>query len=546
MADQVAALQQSGVAAEQARLQHRASRLRGDIWRRIDAGDAGPALPLARRPDAAVDAGAAVAAAAGAGGDRRGALRQPVGPRLPPRVPHAGPAGRAVPERAAPGRHRHRRRPHARGHPRRAAARATPREFVDSFARPELALSAERKRGDGHERVLELVAERPGRSGVVYAGSRDGVDKLAEKLRRRRASRRWPTTPASTRTCARERLEQFLEADAAVMVATIAFGMGVDKPDVRYVIHADPPAAIEAYWQEIGRAGRDGAPAEGITLYSSSDLAWALRRIDSRDVDDAVKAVQMRKVRQLYAMLDGIELPRRRRAPLLRRGGRRAPAASATSASTRRRPPTPPRPRRRRSRPCTAWAAASAAAASSTTCSARPRTPSASETGLSTCGIGRELSAAGWRDLLDQLLFEGLLREDPNDGRPLIGLGEADAVRPSIAASGGCRCASAAGGRGDGRPGRRAQAPRRRAAGHRARPTRRCSRRCAPGAASAPPSSTCRPTSSSTTPRSRPSPASGRPAPRRWPRSAASAQSKLKRYGADVLKVVRENTKDGR
>jgi ATP-dependent DNA helicase RecQ len=78
----------------------------------------------------------------------------------------------------------------------------------------------------------------------------------------------------------------------------------VDKPDIRYVIHADPPASIEAYWQEIGRAGRDGAPAEGITLYSASDLAWALRRIDMRDVDGAVKAVQARKVRQLYAMLE--------------------------------------------------------------------------------------------------------------------------------------------------------------------------------------------------------------------------------------------------
>src|SRR6185436_12395561 len=114
------------------------------------------------------------------------------------------------------------------------------REFVDSFARPELALSAERKRGEGHGRVLELVAERPNRSGVIYAGSRNGVDRLAEKL-------------AATGVLAlayhagldkdlrAHRLEQFLDADAAVMVATIAFGMGVDKPDVRYVIHADPP-----------------------------------------------------------------------------------------------------------------------------------------------------------------------------------------------------------------------------------------------------------------------------------------------------------------
>ena len=140
--------------------------------------------------------------------------------------------------------------------------------------------------------------------GVIYVGSRDGVDKLAEKLLAARV-------PALAYHAGHDkhlrtaRLEQFLEADAAVMVATIAFGMGVDKPDVRYVIHADPPASIESYWQEIGRAGRDGAPAEGITLYSASDLAWARRRIDGRDIDDTVKSVQMRKLRQFYAMLDG-------------------------------------------------------------------------------------------------------------------------------------------------------------------------------------------------------------------------------------------------
>jgi ATP-dependent DNA helicase RecQ len=152
--------------------------------------------------------------------------------------------------------------------------------------------------------VLELVAERPKRPGVVYAGSRDGVDELSRKL----VAAGVPALAYHAgldKEVRAARLEQFLEAEAAVMVATIAFGMGVDKPDVRFVIHADPPASIEAYWQEIGRAGRDGAPAEGITLYSTSDLTWALRRIDSREVDSTVKAVQARKVRQLYAMLDG-------------------------------------------------------------------------------------------------------------------------------------------------------------------------------------------------------------------------------------------------
>ncbi|WP_374467917.1 DNA helicase RecQ [Phenylobacterium sp.] len=301
------------------------------------------------------------------------------------------------------------------------------REFVASFARPELILSAERKRGGKEKRVVELVTARPDRSGVVYAGSRDGTEKLAQALRD-------AGVPALAyhagleRRLRTERLEQFLEADAAVMVATIAFGMGVDKPDVRFVIHADPPSSIEAYWQEIGRAGRDGDPAEGITLYGASDMAWALRRIAERDMDEAVKQVQVRKVRQLYALLDGVGC----RAAAVRRyfGETGVKACGQCDLCTGAVETTD------------ATEAAQKALSAAHRLGGRvgrgrlvdhllgkTKDPSAFEQGLSTWGIGTEFSPAQWRDLTEQLIFEGLLREDPNDGRPLVGIGDADAVR---------------------------------------------------------------------------------------------------------------------
>ena len=300
-------------------------------------------------------------------------------------------------------------------------------EFVASFARPELILSAERKRGSAEKRVVELVTARPDRSGVVYAGSRDKTEKLAEALR----SAGVPAVAyhAGLDKRLREtRLEEFLEADHAVMVATIAFGMGVDKPDVRFVIHADPPGSIEAYWQEIGRAGRDGEPAEGITLYGAADMAWALKRVAERDMDEAAKQVQARKVRQLYTLLDGAGC----RAATVRRyfGEEGVEACGQCDLCLGTVETTD------------ATQAAQKALSAVHRLGGRfgrgrvvdhllGKTKDVSdwESSLSTWGIGPELSATQWRDLTEQLLFEGLLKEDPNDGRPLVGLGDAEAVR---------------------------------------------------------------------------------------------------------------------
>ena len=301
------------------------------------------------------------------------------------------------------------------------------REFVDSFARPELVLAAERKQANAHARVAELVKARPGRSGIVYEGSREGAERLAQRL----AAEGVPAAAYHAgldKAVRQQRLTWFLSEDAAVMVAPIAFGMGIDKPDVRFVIHADPPASIEAYWQEVGRAGRDGAPAEGIVLYGPSDMAWALQRIVRRDLPLDVAQVQTRKVRQLYAMLDGTAC----RAAAVRRYFGETAAEPCGQCDLCLSPPT----------------GIDATQAAQKVLSAvqrlggrfgrgrlvdhllgKTKDVGAFEADLSTFGVGREFRPGGWRGLIDRLLFEGLLAEDPNDGRPLIGLGEAVGVR---------------------------------------------------------------------------------------------------------------------
>lgn len=299
-------------------------------------------------------------------------------------------------------------------------------QFVASFDRPNLQLSAERKTGDGRTRIIELVSERRGKAGIVYSGSRKGCEDIADALCSAgiNAMAYHAGLDATLRT---KRLESFLQGDDCVMVATIAFGMGVDKPDVRFVIHADAPLSIEAYWQEVGRAGRDGEPAEGISLYASRDMSWALKRIVERDIPDTIKAVQTRKLRQLYAFLDGLSC---RRAAVRRYFGEDNPDHCGQCDIC----VDPPQAEDM------SEAAQKMLAAIQRLGQRFGRTRVIDhllgkdkaedwERALSTFGIGKNISAPRWRELADHLLFEGLAVENPNDGRPLLTLGDTELVR---------------------------------------------------------------------------------------------------------------------
>ncbi|WGM45417.1 ATP-dependent DNA helicase RecQ [Brevundimonas sp. NIBR10] len=303
--------------------------------------------------------------------------------------------------------------------------------FVDSFARPNLQLSAIRKESASRARtdaaVIDLVRQRKGRSGVVYCGSRDGCDRVAEALRSAGTNAIAYHAGMDNRERDR-RLERFLAEDGAVMVATIAFGMGVDKADVRFVIHADPPGSLEAYWQEIGRAGRDGEPAEGITLYGPSDIAWTLKRLEGRPMAEEVKAVQTQKARCLFAMLDGAIC----RPQAVRRYFGEVGAEPCGVCDVCADPPMM----------FDASIPAQKALAAVQRLGGRfgrgrvvdhllgkNKEVQPWEAALSTWGIGKDTSPNSWRDIIDHLLFEGLLLEDPNDGKPLLGLGEPEAVR---------------------------------------------------------------------------------------------------------------------
>ncbi|MEL6738464.1 MAG: DNA helicase RecQ [Pseudomonadota bacterium] len=169
-------------------------------------------------------------------------------------------------------------------------------------------------RDGGSRQIADYVSRKPG-AGIVYAGSRKGCEQLAEKLAAtgRRVGVYHAGLPAEERAAVQA---EFVASEDMVMVATIAFGMGIDKPDVRFVVHAALPKSIEAYYQETGRAGRDGDPAEAQLFWSANDFAKA--RLWLSEVDEARLASERARLNALAGL---VEASTCRRAILLRHFG---------------------------------------------------------------------------------------------------------------------------------------------------------------------------------------------------------------------------------
>jgi ATP-dependent DNA helicase RecQ len=183
-----------------------------------------------------------------------------------------------------------------------------PDGFKGSFFRPNLRITAHRKGGEGPNKretrkdILGIIARHRGDSGIVYCLSRRSVDSMTEWLRSRGVKALAYHAGLDDATRARHQ-DAFARDEADVIVATVAFGMGIDKSNVRFVIHRDMPKSVEAWYQEIGRAGRDGLDSDCVLFYSWADVIGYEAFLGEMD-DDEVRAETKRKTVEMFRLAD--------------------------------------------------------------------------------------------------------------------------------------------------------------------------------------------------------------------------------------------------
>jgi len=184
-----------------------------------------------------------------------------------------------------------------------------PQSFLHGFDRPNIHLAFAAKDGPRRQ-IMDFAAARKGQSGIVYCGTRAKTETLAKALCD--AGHNAAAYHGGMDPDTRRHVEyRFNTEDGLIVVATVAFGMGVDKPDIRWVAHADLPKSIEAYYQEIGRSGRDGAPAETLTLFGPDDIRLRRSQIDEGLAPPERRMADHARLNALLGLAEALECRRK-------------------------------------------------------------------------------------------------------------------------------------------------------------------------------------------------------------------------------------------
>ena len=286
-------------------------------------------------------------------------------------------------------------------------------QFISGFDRPNIRYRIAESQGSAREQLLRFIREEhPDEAGIVYCLSRKKVEEVAAWLQKQ-GLKALPYHAGLSNELRQQHQQRFLREEAVIIVATIAFGMGIDKPDVRFVAHLNLPKSLEAYYQETGRAGRDGLPADAWMSYGLQDVITLRQMQAGSTAPEHIKRIEHHK---LDAMLGLCELTSCRRQALLRYFGDelREPCGNCDTCLE------PPQ----------TWDA-SLAAQKALSCVYRTgqrfgvsylvdvlmgkqddRIERFGHHQISTFGIGSELSQSAWRDLYRQLIAHGLLSVD--------------------------------------------------------------------------------------------------------------------------------------